>query len=303
MSSAGGTLLVTGRSGFVGGHVGRVMDCVGLEDGAGLVDLREPERVEAVLADIRPAAVLHLAAQSFVPESFRDPVGTFQVNVIGTLNLLAALEKTGFTGRFLYVSSGEVYGLVPEAELPVGEDAPTRPRNPYAASKVAAEAVCYQWSRTAAFEVAIARPFNHIGPGQDRRFAIADFAAQLAEIARGGAEPVLNVGDVDVTRDFTDVRDVVGAYAALLRAADNGGVYNVCSGQEYQLRSLIEKMADMAGVDVTLRQDAGRFRPSEQRRMRGANDRLRTVTGWQPGIAIERSLEEIISYELEAKKA
>ncbi len=300
MREFSGKLLLTGASGFVGAYVQRVLDCSPLDDDDGIIDLRDPDRVDAAVDALRPDAVLHLAAQSFVPESFRDPASTFMVNVIGTINLLRALERTGFSGRFLYVSSGEVYGLVPETALPVDESTPTLPRNPYAASKVAAEAVCYQWSQSARFSVTVARPFNHIGPGQSHRFAIADFASQLARISAGLSDPVLTVGDIDVTRDFCDVRDVVRAYAGLLASAESGETYNICSGKEYRLRSLIEKLARMAGLEIRIEQDPGRFRPSEQRRMLGSCERLRLATGWEPTIEIDDSLRDIMNHELEA---
>src|SRR5690606_27135556 len=123
------------------------------------------------------------------------------------LSLLFALRDIGFTGRMLFVGSGDMYGLVPETELPIDESRPLRPRNPYAVSKVAAEALCYQWAVTEDIDIVMARPFNHIGPGQDTRFAVADFACQIASIARDGGPPVLVAGDVDAARDFTDVRD------------------------------------------------------------------------------------------------
>jgi len=286
------TLLVTGLTGFVGGYLRKAADCVGLPAD---LDLRDPEGLKQAVAAIRPEMVIHLAAQSFVPRAFEDPVETFDVNFYGTFNLLQALKNAGFRGRMLFVGSGDMYGLVDEAALPVAETHPLRPRNPYAVSKVAAEALCYQWSQTEDFEIVMARPFNHIGPGQSPRFAIADFAAQIAEIAQGRREPVLQVGDIDVTRDFLDVRDVVNAYLALLEMGANGEVYNVCSGHERSVRALIEQLAHLAGIeDLRIAQDARRFRPAEQRRVRGDATKLRTHTGWEPRIALAQSLSELL---------
>jgi len=286
------TLLLTGANGFVGQYVQAAMPCVPLPDG---LDLRDRAALTAAVAAIAPDAVLHLAAQSFVPASFENPHETFDINFTGTLNLLEALQAAEFRGRVLFVGSGDIYGRVPEAALPVREDQPLRPRNPYAVSKVAAEALCYQWSQTSGFEIVMVRPFNHIGPGQSPRFAIADFAKQVMEIRLGRRAPVLRVGDIDVTRDFTDVRDVVRAYGLLLERGRNGEVYNVCSGREHSIRDLLRQLIALAGVDARIEQDPTRLRPAEQRRMVASFDLLHRDTGWQPLIPIEQSLQDLLN--------
>jgi len=293
-------LLVTGASGFVGGHVTRRLPgCIRFEDNAGIVDLTDAGRVSAALAGLEFDAVLHLAGQAFVPESFKDPGGTFEVNVVGTVNLLGALAARGFAGRVLYVSSGEVYGPVPEDRLPVTEDQPLRPGNPYAASKVSAESACLYWNEAADFDLMIARPFNHIGPGQSPRFAIADFARQLADIRLGRRDPVLEVGNIEVTRDFTDVRDVADAYGKILGLGRAGEAYNICSGKERTLRDLIVAMAGILEIDVEIRVDAARLRPTDQRRVRGSCQLLQARTGWKPVIPIKQSLEDILTAYME----
>ncbi|OCX71426.1 NAD-dependent dehydratase, partial [Acidithiobacillus thiooxidans] len=256
---------------------------------------RAPAVLTAAVAAIRPDAVLHLAAQSFVPASFENPHETFDINLYGTLNLLEALQAAAFRGRMIFVGSGDTYGQVPEAALPVREDHPLHPRNPYAVSKVAAEALCYQWSQTSSFEIVMVRPFNHIGPGQSPRFAIADFARQVTEIRLDRREPVLQVGDIDVTRDFTDVRDVVRAYALLLEKGRNGGIYNVCSGREYRIRDLLRQLLALAGIEATIEQDPVRLRRAEQRRMVASFDLLHQDTGWQPAIPMEESLQDLLN--------
>jgi len=285
-------LLLTGANGFVGQMMQAALPCVALPDG---LDLRDRAALGAAIADIRPDTVIHLAAQSFVPASFKNPRETFDINLYGTLNLLEALQSVGFQGRMLFVGSGDTYGQVPEAALPVRETHPLHPRNPYAVSKVAAEALCYQWSQTSGFEIILVRPFNHIGPGQSPRFAIADFAKQVMEIRLGRRAPVLQVGDIDVTRDFTDVRDVVRAYALLLEQGRNGGIYNVCSGREYSIRDLLQKLIALAGVDARIEQDPARLRPAEQRRMVASFEALHRDTGWLPLIPIEQSLQDLLN--------
>ena len=284
-------LLLTGAQGFVGRYIQAAISCERLPEG---VDLRDREALNDAVAAIAPDAVLHLAAQSFVPAAFENPRETFDTNFSGTLNLLQALQAARFRGRMLFVGSGDTYGQVAEADLPVREERPLRPRNPYAVSKVAAEALCYQWSQTGDFEIVMARPFNHIGPGQSPRFAIADFARQVTEIRLGQRHAVLQVGDIDVTRDFTDVRDVVRAYLLLLEKGQNGGVYNVCSGQEYRIRDLLEQLIHLTGVSVNVEQEPARLRRAEQRRMVASFEALKRDTGWQPQITMEQSLKDII---------
>jgi GDP-4-dehydro-6-deoxy-D-mannose reductase len=274
----------------------RRLPCVALSSAGSEIDLRDAAKVRLAVEQIRPDAVIHLAAQSFVPASFADPRETFETNFTGTLNLLLALKAAAFRGRMLFVGSGDTYGLVPEAGLPVTEDWMLRPRSPYAVSKLAAEALCYQWSQTESFSLVMTRSFNQIGPGQNERFAVADFAKQVIAIRKGSREPVLLVGDIDVTRDFTDVRDATAAYARLLECGGNGEAYNVCSDVEHSLRSILERLLALANVDAQIKQDAVRLRSSEQRRMRGSYEKLRRDTGWEPSISIDQSLRDTLQF-------
>ncbi|MHB1664732.1 MAG: GDP-mannose 4,6-dehydratase [bacterium] len=299
-------------------------------------------------------AVIHLAAQSFVPESFKNPLETFDVNFTGTYNLFSALKEYGFHGKILYISSGDIYGLVSEDKLPITEDYPLKPRNPYAVSKVAAEALCYQWSITEDIEIVIARPFNHIGPNQSERFAVSSFAKQIAEIELGLRKPVLNTGNIDITRDFLDVRDVAGAYKLLLEKGMNckeqeseidiktessvktsaktnvskeinaltkvkaltkkdakeiktvenscSYVYNVCSETETSIRSIINIMFEITGVDAKIEIDKNKLRPNEQKRVYGSNEKIKNITGWEPKIPLKQSMADILYYWKEKLK-
>ena len=294
------TLLITGASGFVGrtllgmaggdglGGFGRV---VGLGDE---VDLRQPDALKHVLERQPPDAVIHLAAISFVPDSIARPRETYEVNLHGTMNLLDALTDAGFLGPFLYVSSGDVYGAVPAESLPITEDRLPAPRNPYAASKLAAEAYCQQLGRRAAIRMLVARPFNHIGPGQSERFAVAGFAKQIAEIKRGLRAPEIEVGNVDVTRDFSDVRDVVRAYLALLEWGVSGHHYNVCSGIERNVGEVLHRMLELSGVRAAVKIVSDKVRPNEQTRHFGSNRKLCDHTGWAPSISFEQSLKDLL---------
>jgi GDP-4-dehydro-6-deoxy-D-mannose reductase len=287
-------MIVTGNQGFVGRHFCSSYGGVPLADEDGAVDLRDAARVGSAVAALAPEAVLHLAAQSSVAASFHDPLGTLAVNFLGTLNLLQALSASCFQGVFVYVSSADVYGRVADAELPTKETQLLRPRSPYAVSKVAAEALCYQWSQTETIRIVLTRPFNLIGPRQDKRFAIADFARQIIEIRRGQRPPFLVTGDLDVTRDFTDVRDAIRAYYLLLQNGQNGEGYNVCFGQERSLRSLVDKMLRLAGIEAELRTDPVRLRSVEQRRMVGDNTKIREQLGWTPEISLNKTLTDVL---------
>lgn len=289
-------LLVTGQNGFVGRHV------TALAAGRWRViphaphDLLNPVSLDDWLAHCCPAAVIHLAGQTFVPQAFRDPAQTLQINLLGTLNLLQALKRRGFRGTFLYVSSGDVYGQVAIEQLPITESCPPQPRNPYAVSKLAAEHLCLQWSFSEPdWRILIARPFNHAGPGQADHFVLPDMARQLLRVRQGVQSPQISVGDVDVTRDFLDVRDVVQAYFDLLDKGQPGEIYNVCSGQEQLIRGLIMQMAELADVQITLQQDSKRLRKAEQRRTRGCSNKLQRHTGWQPRVPITTTLRDVLT--------
>lgn len=292
-------LLITGQSGFVGQHI-RAYLAQGLEPAWQLLpsqshDLLQPESLDTWLARAIPDAVIHLAGQTFVPAAFRDPAQTLQINLVGTLNLLQALKRRGFRGTFLYISSGDVYGQVEPEFLPISETLLPQPRNPYAVSKLATEHLCLQWSYCEPdWRILVARPFNHIGPGQADSFVLPNMARQLLRVRNGLQPPQLQVGDVDVTRDFLDVRDVVHAYFHLLQHGRSGEVYNVCSGIERSIRGLIMQLAELAQVSITLETDVARLRRAEQRRVVGSAARLSEQTGWQPRLTIKTTLDDVL---------
>ena len=291
-------LFVTGLSGFVGQHI---QSRLALPDSswellpaAAAYDLTDPHSLTDLWPQL-PDAVIHLAGQTFVPEAFRDPARTLEINLLGTLNLLQALKTRGFCGTFLYVSSGDVYGQVSESDLPITERQPPCPRNPYAVSKLSAEFLSLQWGLSEGWPVLIARPFNHIGSGQNPGFVIASAARQINRIKQGLQAPQLEVGDIDVTRDFLDVGDVISAYFALLEKGAPGQVYNICSGREQSIRSLIEQLGDLTEVELQLVQDPARMRRADQRRVCGSHARLTRTTGWTPEITTQQSLRAILS--------
>ena len=256
-------------------------------------ELLDRAQVDAQLDEHRPDAILHLAAQSNVPHSFSDPEGTFRVNVFGTLHLFQGIKRSGLAPRIVLASSGDVYGQVPEPEMPITEERIPRPRSPYAVSKLAAEALCCQWHETEGLEVVVARPFNHIGSGQSDSFALPAFARQIAEIKAGKRPAHIDVGDIDVSRDFTHVADVIEGYLILLEKGKAGEIYNIASGSDCLIRTLLGRLLELAGVNAPLRRDMDRFRPSEQRVVRGGNAKIRGL-GWHPTRSIDEALSDIL---------
>ena len=293
------TLLVTGHNGFVGRALRELLQRDSTLGDWRLATLPRDFDVRSAglaerIAGIRADAVIHLAGLTSVADSFREPEAFFDVNFGGTWNLLKALRSAAFPGRFLFVSSGDCYGIVAPDALPVAETQPLRPRSPYAVSKVAAEALCGQWVQTERLDAVIARPFNHVGPGQDTRFAIASFARQVARIARGLAPPRIVTGDLDVTRDLTDVRDVVRAYFALLANGRTGEVYNVGSGREQRLADVLHALLAQAGVTAEVVTDPARIRAGEQRRAAADVRKIATDTGWSPSIDLSTTLRDML---------
>jgi GDP-4-dehydro-6-deoxy-D-mannose reductase len=260
------------------------------------VDLADIDTLHAAFDLAQPGAVFHLAAQAFVPRAIEAPAETYLTNVIGTANVLAALrawrDRSRRDVRLLFVSSSEVYGAQPQDAMPLAETLAPNPSNPYAASKAAAEALVLGEVRSFGVDAVITRAFNHIGPGQNERFAVPAFAAQLAAIAHG-AEPVLYAGNLDARRDFLDVRDVVNAYIALARSGRSGEIYNVCSGSAISIREILGELIRIAHVPVEARQDPARMRPSDVPLLYGRNEKIHAATGWSPRIPLRRTLQDV----------
>ncbi len=296
-------VLVTGGNGFVGGYAIETLRARGDEviaAGHGAadmlpLDLRDPLSARGVVDLAQPNAVVHLAAQAFVPQSMSNPLETLDVNAMGTARLLeavrAARDAGGTNPRILIVSTAEVYGAQPPGAFPLRESTPPAPANPYAASKLAAEAFGIASVHAYGLDVVIARAFNHIGPGQDERFVVASFAAQLAKIAHGGPAEML-IGNLAAERDFLDVRDVVRAYVALLERGERGEIYNVCSGVAVPIRDVLRTLVTTARVAVEIREDPARMRASDTPIFVGDAAKLRSTTGWTPQITLEASLRD-----------
>jgi GDP-4-dehydro-6-deoxy-D-mannose reductase len=284
--------LVTGANGFVGPHALARLRADGIETREFEGDIRDPDVCLAQVRAAAPDAVLHLAAIASVADAWRQPELVHDVNVGGTRNLLAAVGGAAPGARVVLVSSAEVYGAVPEHEQPIGEDAPLRPLSPYAESKVEAEAV----ARSTGLEVVIARPFPHIGPGQDDRFAIASFASQIAAIERDDAPPVIHVGNLDARRDFSDVRSIVAGYSLLLRAPAAVGAYNVCTGRARRVGDLLTQLLALSQCPIEVVTDPDRLRPADIPLLCGDPSRIEDELGWRPEQSIEQTLADTLDF-------
>ena len=290
--------LITGGRGFVGtwlaDHLRDQGDEVVAIDYE--VDVTDPVALLEAVTAAAPDAIYHLAALTHVGESWKDPLQVLQVNVIGTAALLAAARQCGTHPRVLVTSSAEVYGAVTDPSLmPLDELTPTAPLTPYAASKLAAEAIIGQAFRGHGQEVIVVRPFNHIGPGQTPNFAVPALAKRIVEADRRG-DSSISVGNLAARRDFTDVRDVVKAYRMLIESGTPGEVYNVCSGHDVAIEEIAIILLRLAGTSLEFKIDPALTRPVEVPVLRGDPTHLQQATGWKPEIPLDRTLVDVLEY-------
>lgn len=306
--------LITGANGFVGKILCKVLQQAGHHvialtgvkslsaqhaNQSVQCDIRDAAAVEQAIAEAAPTHVVHLAAITNVPTSFKEPLLTWQTNVIGSVNLLQALHNKAPNAFVLFVSSSEVYGASFKQGVALTEDSLCQPLNPYAASKLAAEAAFNEYFRQGQPGV-IVRPFNHIGAQQSADFVTASFARQIALIEAGKQEPTLQVGNLDASRDFLDVNDVCVAYMQLLQLSEHGVDYprcfNICSGQPRKIRDILDEMLAMSSVEISVTQDLERMRPSDIPNATGDSQAMRNTTGWQPAINLHSTLEQLLAY-------
>ncbi len=259
-------------------------------------DLMVADWVERTVAETRPDVVFHLAAQSSPSASLVDPAGTLVNNVVAQVNLFQAILKAGLDPVVLVVGSGDEYGLVRPDEVPVDEDTPLRPANPYAVSKIAQDFLGLQYFLSHRLRAVRVRPFNHIGPRQAPVFVTADWAQQIAEIEAGLRPPIVQVGNLQARRDFTDVRDMVRAYYLAVTLGEPGEVYNLGSGKAYAVEEVLQTLLALSCVPVKVEVDPRRLRPSDIPVIACDSTRFRRRTGWEPRIPLEQSLRDILDY-------
>ncbi|HET7091526.1 MAG TPA: GDP-mannose 4,6-dehydratase [Anaerolineae bacterium] len=304
--------LITGVAGFAGSHLveylaaatdweiwGNVLEADHLRfvvPGAHVVvaDLRDPGATREFVEQARPDFVFHLAAQSFVPQSWTDPWDTLETNLRSQINLCEALLRSSPKARVLVVGSNEEYGQVRSDELPVKEDNPLRPDSPYAVSKIAQDFLGLQYFLSRGLPVVRVRPFNHIGPRQSEKFVVAAFAKQIASIEAGLQPAVVKVGNLNAQRDFTDVRDMVRAYHLAPTQGKVGEVYNIGSGTPRSIQHVLEMLLSYSGVNIRVEIDPERMRPSDTLITYCDASKFTAQTGWTPTIPFEQTLRDVL---------
>lgn len=314
--------LITGISGFAGSFLAEYLLELGSFEvwGVGLgaenlstlgdrivyfsQDLADPSTASSVVKQCAPDLIFHLAAQAFVPISWQDPWSTIENNIRGQVNLLHAVTEHKLTPRVLVVGSNEEYGRVEPRELPITEATPLRPDSPYGVSKIAQDFMGLQYHLSDSIHTVRVRPFNHIGPRQNDRFVAASFAKQIAEIEAGAREPVMYVGNLEAQRDFTDVRDMVRAYALALQYGEPGDVYNIGSGESHSIRELLDTLLSMTNAKISVEQDSARARPSDTPVTLCDSTKFRKQTGWEPRYGFQETLHDTLEYwRLKVKEA
>ena len=291
--------LITGANGFVGGHLERYLNSVG-DEVVSLnpeVDIADQKSLSNELEQCGGSldAIYHLAALAHVAESFGSTMEVFRVNVLGTVNLLETARRFCPKSRVLFVSSSEVYGRVPPQQLPIDESFRLAPLSPYAASKAAAEHVAMQAFRAFEQDIIVARPFNHIGPGQSEAYVVSALAKRVLRAKLLG-ESSIPVGNLGSKRDFTDVRDVVRAYRKMMDVGVSGQTYNVCSGKSYSISEIAEQIIKYADADIVLERDPSLARDVEASETYGDSSKCCNELSWKPLIPISESLQSVLEW-------
>ncbi len=305
--------LVTGGAGFAGSHLTEWLLGLGWETTVLAAEQEDLGNIRHLLGDVRllrgdlrdaegianrvrgcaPDRVFHLAALSSPSESMRNPALTYEVNFLGTLNLLLACRQLGRDLRFLFVSSSEVYGEVGASALPLREEMPLRPANPYAASKAAGEMLAYQFFKSEGMAIVRVRPFNHTGPRQASTFVCSDFARQIAEIELGLRPPRITVGNLKVKRDFSDVRDIIRGYHLLLEKGVPGEVYQLGAGRALPIEEILQTLLRTTSASVEVVVDPARLRPSESPSVWGDTSKAESSVGWKREFSLGQALQDL----------
>lgn len=305
--------LIIGAAGFVGSYLA---DCLHHEFGMEVVATKLPHEnlagmdqaeiydlnilnkddIVELLLSIRPDYIFHLAAQSSVSVAWKNPCLTVDVNIKGSVNVLDAVRELYYKPRVLMIGSGEEYGHIRPGETPIKEDNNLRPGNIYAATKACQNMISSIYARAYDMEVMMVRAFNHIGPNQAPLFVVADFCKQVAEIEKGRRAPVMYVGNLAAQRDFTDVRDVVRAYALLIQKGSAGQTYNVGSGKAIAIREILDMIIAQSTTDVKVEVDPNKIRPVDVPIIEADTTLLKQTTGWEQKIQLQQTIRETLDY-------
>ena len=304
--------LVGGGGGFVGPYLVRhLKDELGYEvtvtkteketlamDGAVVknLDILDKNQISELLNEEKPDYLFHLAAQSSVAYSWKNPTLTVDVNIKGCVNLLEAVKDADEKPRVLLIGSGEEYGHIKKDECPIIEDNVLRPGNIYAATKSCQNMLGKIYSDAYGLDIMMVRAFNHIGPNQTPVFVVADFCKQVADIEKGKQEPVIYVGNLSAKRDFTDVRDVVKAYALLVKGGKRGETYNVGRGHAVTIEDILKEIVSMSDKDIEVKVDEKKLRPVDVPIIEPDIEKIKKEVGWEPVIELRQTLEETLEY-------
>jgi len=308
--------LITGITGFKGSHLAdlllregvevygtvrwraRMDNIAHLEGQIKLLpaDLRDGFSMRNAIEKVRPDWLFHLAAQSFVPESWKAPHETLYTNAIGTLNVLEAVRQVGCDTTIHVAGSSEEYGLVHPEEIPIKETNPLRPMSPYGVSKVTADLLSQQYHYSYKLKVMVSRSFNTEGPRRGEVFVTSFYAKRIAEILKGKRKPILELGNMEAARDFSDVRDIVRAFVLLVQKGQPGDVYNICSGKSWKIQQVVDYLVRTSGVRVDYVVDESLMRPSDVPLLLGDCSKFAVTTGWSPTIPFETTLSDLLDY-------
>lgn len=310
--------LITGITGFAGSHLADLLIKEGHEvwgttrprsktDNIDFIknklhledaDLLDSHSLYSIVSKIKPDYIFHLAAQSFVQSSWASPANTMELNIVGTVHLFEAVRRAELDSVIQIACSSEEYGLVYENELPIKETNPLRPQSPYAVSKVAMDYLGYQYFMSYGLKIIRTRGFNHTGPRRGEVFVTSNFAKQVAEIEKGKKSPVIEVGNLEAHRDWTDARDMVRAYVLSVEKGEAGEVYNICSEKTVKVGDMLNWLLSMSRVKnkIKIKKDQTRMRPSDVPVLLGDCSKFRKATGWKPQIPFEQTMRDLLNY-------
>jgi GDP-4-dehydro-6-deoxy-D-mannose reductase len=318
MSSPMKKVLITGITGFAGSYLAEHLLSVGNYNVSGTylfekslsnvekvknklnlikADLSEEKSIFKIIEDVRPDVIFHLAALTSPANSFKNPTETLNNNISLQVNLLEAVRKFSLLNtKILITSSADVYGRVAKENLPIDEETPLIPTNPYSVSKIAQDFLGLSYFLAYKLKIIRVRPFNHVGPRQSPNFVVSAFAKQIAEIEKNKQEPILSVGNLEAKRDFTDVRDMVKAYVLAIEKGVGGEVYNIGSGVSYKIADILNKLVSLSSSKIEIRMDKARLRPSDDPELICDNSKFSKLTSWQPQISLEKTLKDTLDY-------
>jgi GDP-4-dehydro-6-deoxy-D-mannose reductase len=259
-------------------------------------ELQDGSAVRGVIRAVQPERIFHLAAQSFVPTSWTAPAATLTNNIVSQVNLFEAVREARLDPVIHVAGSSEEYGLVYPDEAPIVESNPLRPLSPYAVSKVGQETLAIQYFRSYGTRCVVTRGFNHTGPRRGQVFATSSFAKQIAEIEAGLRQPVIQVGDLDSKRDWTDTRDIVRAYWLAAERGEPGEVYNVGRGTCMRVGEMLDVLLSHTNAEITVEQDLSRLRPSDVKLLLANCEKFKQATGWEPMIAFDQTMQDLLGY-------